>query len=99
MYTATMHYRFKPGHLDEACLLWEREVLSHAKTQNGYIRMQFLVDRERSEALAIGTWKRTEDAHAFMQTGVFKQLMIRIQDILADEPSPHVWELHFFEEA
>jgi len=96
MYTATMHYRFKPGYIEEACALWESEVLTRAKGRPGMVRMQFLVDRQKSEALAVGTWKRPEDAQAFMQTGVFKELMIRIQDMLADEPSPHIWDLRLY---
>ena len=92
-----MHYKFKPENLEEACLLWEKEILVHARNQKGCVRMQLLADRKKSEAMAIGTWEKPEYAAAFMQTGIFKKLLDRIRPFLVEDPVPHVWELLFFE--
>ncbi|MDX9801859.1 MAG: hypothetical protein RBT69_11050 [Spirochaetia bacterium] len=98
MYTATMHYKFNQANFDEACTIWEKEILTHARNQKGCVRMQLLADHKKSEAMAIGTWKKPEDAAAFMQTGIFKKLMEKIRPFLVEDPVPHVWELLYFEE-
>ena len=98
MYTATMHYKFKSENLEEACILWGKEIPAQAGKQKGCVRMQFLVDIKKSEAMAIGTWEKPEYAAAFMRTGVFKKLLEKIGPFLAEDPVPHVWELRFFEE-
>lgn len=97
MYTATMNYRFKPDDFNKACSLWEQHVFASAKSQPGFVRMQFLVDAP--QAMAIGTWKSKSDAEAFMQTGVFKKLMAAIEGYCDGQPSPHVWQLRNFSEA
>ena len=98
MYTATMHYKFKSENLDEACTLWEKEIFAQAGKQKGCVRMQFLVDHKKSEAMAVGTWEKPEFAAAFMRTGVFKNLLEKIRPFLVEDPLPHVWELRFYEE-
>ena len=77
MYTATMQYQFKDDAFDQACEIWNREILEHAKSQAGFVRMQLLTARPR--ALAIGTWEDNQHARAFMETGAFKALMGKLQ--------------------
>ena len=96
MYTATMEYEFKEDRFDEASLLWRDEVLYLAKKQAGFVRMQFLVSSPK--AMAIGTWKSDEDAKNFMQTGVFKDLMEKLKDMISSEPKPQIWDLLYFAE-
>ena len=73
MYTATMLYHFKEDSFDKACEIWKNEVMEHARSQPGFIRMQFLV--ARPNALALGTWEDNAHARRFMETGVFKRLL------------------------
>lgn len=96
MYTATMNYSFHEKHFDQACTLWRDKVLELAEKQQGFVRMQFLVAPPR--ALALGTWLKKEDAEAFMQTGVFKDLMVELQPLCSATPVPAVWDLLFFSE-
>ncbi len=96
MYTATMHYQFKPDRFDQACEIWKNEVIEHAKTQPGFIRMQFLVSG--NEALAVGTWENRDNANKFMETGVFRRLMEKLEDMVTTKPKPTVWDLKYFEE-
>ncbi len=96
MYTATMHYSFKEEYLEEACALWKKQVLDLALKQAGFIRMQFLLSG--TEALAIGTWEEKQYAQAFMQSGVFKQLMEKLETMVTAPPRPRIWELKYFEE-
>ena len=97
MYTATMNYRFKTQDFDKACKLWENHVLSAAKTQAGFVRMQFLTNSP--QAMAIGTWKAKADAEAFMKTGVFVRLMAELEAYCDGKPTPQTWELKYFTEA
>jgi len=94
MYTATMTYHFKDGEFDRACEIWKNEVLDHARSQEGFVRMQFLTARPK--AMAIGTWEDNRHAKAFMETGVFKTLMGRLQAMVAEQPQQAIWDLKYF---
>jgi quinol monooxygenase YgiN len=96
MYTATMLYQFKDDQFDSACEMWRSEIIEHAKAQPGFIRMQLLVSRPK--ALAIGTWEDNAHAQRFMETGVFKRLMAKLQGAIAEQPQQSIWELKYFEE-
>jgi quinol monooxygenase YgiN len=94
MYTATMLYHFKAESFDLACEIWKNEILDHAQSQRGFVRMQFLAARPR--AMAIGTWEDNLHARAFMETGVFKKLMDRLQSMVEEQPEQSIWDLKFF---
>ena len=94
MYTATMAYQFKEESFDAACEIWKNQILDHAKTQPGFVRMQFLTGRPK--ALAIGTWEESRHARAFMETGVFKEMMGRLQGMTAEQPQQAIWDLRYF---
>ncbi len=96
MYTATMHFKFKDGQLEEGCDIWRREVLDKAKNQPGCVRMQFLTDRDSGAALAMGSWESPEHAQAFMETGVFSRLLNHLQPLLAESPVPQIWNLMYY---
>jgi len=96
MYTATMLYHFKDEAFDSACETWKDEIIEHAKKQPGFIRMQLLVARPK--ALAIGTWQDNAHARKFMETGVFKRLMAKLQGSISEQPEQSIWELKYFEE-
>ncbi len=94
MYTATMVYSFKEPSFDAACEIWKNEILEHARSQPGFVRMQLLAARPR--AMAIGTWESNQAARAFMETGVFKQLMSRLQPMIDGQPQQTIWELRYY---
>jgi quinol monooxygenase YgiN len=94
MYTATMLYTFRDEGFDRACEIWRDEILEHARTQEGFVRMQFLTARPR--ALAIGTWEDNRHARAFMETGVFKRLMEKLLGLVSEQPQQTIWELEYF---
>jgi heme-degrading monooxygenase HmoA len=96
MYTATMLYQFKDDSFEAACEIWKGQVMELAKSQPGFIRMQFLT--ARPQALAIGTWAQNADARRFMETGVFKRLMTQLQDHVAAQPQQTIWDLRYFAE-
>jgi quinol monooxygenase YgiN len=96
MYTATMLYHFKDDSFDSACETWKNEIIEHAKAQPGFIRMQLLVARPK--ALAIGTWEDNAHARRFMETGVFKRLIAKLQGAMTEQPQQSIWELRYFEE-
>ncbi|MDC7232794.1 MAG: hypothetical protein PQJ58_06155 [Spirochaetales bacterium] len=94
MYTATVVYEFREEAFEEACRIWEEEVLVLGQKQPGFVRMQFLTAPPR--AMAIGTWEDESCAQAFMQTGVFKTLLEKLKPLLTGEPRPQVWDLKYF---
>ena len=94
MYTATMLYHFKDDSFEEACEIWKNEVMEHARTQPGFVRMQFLV--ARPNALAMGTWEDSSHARRFMETGVFKRLLDRLSSMVAANPEQTIWDLKYF---
>lgn len=97
MYTATVQYEFKEDFFQEACRIWEESVMALAQKQEGFVRMQLLT--ASPHALAIGTWKDASYAQAFMQTGVFKDLLKKLQPLLVGEPRPRIWDLACFAQA
>ena len=97
MYTATMDYPVKKGKEDEFIGIWDSEVLSLAKERDGFIRMQLL--KTSGRLLAIGTWKDQSYAEAFMQTGVFKELLAQLGPLLEGDPKPTIWNQVLFSEA
>ncbi|HET6452474.1 MAG TPA: hypothetical protein VFI08_14240 [Spirochaetia bacterium] len=94
MYTATMLYTFRDEVFDQACETWKNEIMEHAKTQKGFVRMQLLAARPR--AMAIGTWEDNQSARAFMETGVFKNLMGKLQGLVSEQPQQTIWDLRYF---
>lgn len=94
MYTATMRYRVKQEHYEEAIAAWKRLVLEEAKKAEGLVRMQLL--RGDDSFFAIGTWKEKSYAEAFMRTGVFKTLTQELDGMLTEKPSPELWTLDTF---
>ncbi len=94
MYTATMLYTFRDESFTQACEIWRDEILEHARTQKGFVRMQLLAARPR--ALAIGTWEDNLHARAFMETGVFKVLMGKLQSLVSEQPQQTIWDLKYF---
>ncbi len=94
MYTATMLYHFKEESFEQACEIWKNEIMDHAKSQPGFIRMQFLA--AKPNALALGTWEDNAHARRFMETGVFKNLRARLSDMLASSPEQTIWDLKYF---
>jgi heme-degrading monooxygenase HmoA len=94
MYTATMLYRFTEESFDEACEIWKSEVMEHARTQAGFIRMQLLV--ARPSAMAVGTWEDNAHARRFMETGVFKRLLARLSSMVVSSPEQTIWDLKYF---
>ncbi len=97
MYTATIEYTFKEEGFKEACEIWEKSVLTLARQQEGFVRMQFLTAPPK--ALAMGTWQDASYAQAFMQTGVFKDLLEKLQPLLEGDPRPKIWDLAYFAQA
>ena len=97
MYTATMRYHFKEGSFTEGCNAWKETVLAEAKGRTGLIRMQWLEAKPR--ALAIGTWNDQSQAQAFMQTGVFKRLTAKLENLVTEKPEPELWSLEAFYQA
>lgn len=97
MYTATMRYRVKKEHYEQAVAAWKRLVFEEAKKAEGLVRMQLL--RGDDSFLAIGTWKEKSFAEAFMQTGVFKTLTGELEGMLTEKPSPELWTLDAFHQA
>jgi len=96
MYTATMLYYFKEEVFDEACEIWKNEIIEHAKTQPGFVRMQLLV--ARPNALAMGTWQDASHARRFMETGAFKRLLARLSGMVTADPEQTLWDLKYFAE-
>jgi quinol monooxygenase YgiN len=96
MYTATMIYHFKDDSFDAACEIWKQEIIEHAKGQPGFVRMQLLAARPK--AMAIGTWENNGSARSFMETGVFKRLMAKVQPMMAEQPQQSIWDLKYFAE-
>ena len=94
MYTATMEYRFRDEAFDQACEIWKNEILEHAKSQEGFVRMQFLAARPR--AMAIGTWEDNSHARAFMETGAFKTMMGKLQAMVTGQPQQAIWDLKYY---
>lgn len=94
MYTATMQYRFKDETFEQACEIWKTEILEHAKSQEGFVRMQLLTARPK--AMAIGTWEENRHARAFMETGAFKALMAKLQPMVAGQPEQAIWDLKYY---
>jgi quinol monooxygenase YgiN len=97
MYTAVMEYEFHPEQFNEACTIWHDEVIQLATKQPGFVRMQFMV-RNGSKALAIGTWENQEAAQVFMRTGVFKQLLTKLEGMLVSQPNPVIWDTRYYAE-
>lgn len=97
MYTATVQYEFRDGFFQDACRIWEERVFALAQKQEGFVRMQLLT--ASPQALAIGTWEDASYAKAFMQTGVFKDLLEELRPMLVGEPRPCIWDLACFAQA
>ena len=94
MYTATMLYQFKDEAFEEACAIWDEEIMEHARIQPGFVRMQLLTARPK--ALAIGTWESHEDANRFMQTGAFRRLLGRLTGMTTQAPQQTIWDLRYY---
>jgi heme-degrading monooxygenase HmoA len=96
MFTATMLYNFKADKFEEACQIWEKEVLTNAQEQPGFIRLEFFSNE--NQALAIGYWEYQKNAQDFMATGVFKRLTEKLQDHFVNAPEANQWRMLYCSE-
>ena len=97
MFNTIVEYEFYPDKLEEACKIWEDELIDLVSKQPGFIRMQFYAKAD-GKAMAIGSWKASEYAQKFMQTGVFQKLVEKLKRYIVREPHPEVWTLRCYKE-
>ena len=97
MYNAIIRYNFKPEKIKDAIKLWEDGVYKKITEQEGFIRVQ-LYSNEDGEVIAIGSWEDKKYADAFMQTGVFKNVLETFNEYLQEIPRNKIFDLEFFQE-
>ncbi len=101
-FTAAMCYRVKKEKFSELCRIWKDEVFSSASGIPGLISMQFLTeipDHDQAavfqpvrKAYAVGIWESIADAQNYMKTGVFENLLVRLDGILETPPESMPWD-------
>ncbi len=94
MFASTMRYKFKEGKGREGSKIWNDIVFHTGMEQEGVISLQILLNED--EALAIGIWDGEEYAQRFMKTGIFIDLMNKLESILLKKPQAERWEAEAF---
>ncbi len=94
MFASTMRYKFKEGSGAKGAQIWNEVVFDIGMEQEGVVSLQLLTKDD--EALAIGIWKDEKYAQAFMKTGVFIDLLNKLDAILNEKPRAERWEAKAF---
>ncbi|MFP4362792.1 MAG: antibiotic biosynthesis monooxygenase [Spirochaetia bacterium] len=97
MFAASMKYTFYQDHFEQGVEIWKEEVLHSIRNQEGFVRVELFTNPP--EALVIAVWKEKEFAEKYMQTGVFKKLMKRLETVLETAPEGKQWALPVFQSA
>ena len=95
MFAASMKYTFYQDHFDQGVEIWEEEVLHSITNQEGFVRVELFTNPP--DALVIAVWEEKKFAEKYMNTGVFKKLMKRLDPVLETNPEGRQWQASVFQ--
>ena len=85
MHATVVSYKFKHDKMEEAISIWRDSRLPIA-TRQGFKSGLLLTDPNTGKGLGIGLWETEADASAFENSGLFKQIVAKFGDVLAEPP-------------
>ena len=72
--------------MEEAVSIWRDSLLPIAKQQQGFKSGLLLTDPNTGKGIGIGFWETAADANAFVNSGLFRQLVAKFGDIAVEPP-------------
>ncbi|MGK2864203.1 MAG: antibiotic biosynthesis monooxygenase family protein [Chitinophagaceae bacterium] len=95
MFVRLTYLNFLPGKVDEAKRIYNEEIVGIVKQQFGNIDCRLLepVDPE-DDYISMTVWNKIEDAIAYQASGIYKDLIERVQALYSKNP---VLKIYFTE--
>ena len=87
MFVRLTYLSFLPGKFDEAKKIYNDELVPVVKRQTGNIDCRMLEPVDMADDyISMTVWDNKEDADAYQASGVYRQLVDRIQSLYSKNP-------------
>jgi len=72
----------KVGWMDKFIKIYEESVIPDAKSQKGYCRAYFMVDRKTGKVVSITLWDCEEDALANEKSHYYQEQLVKVMNLI-----------------
>ncbi len=78
--------RFKIAFIDKAIDIYNQSILPAAKSQKGFMGLNFFLDRKTGRAVSIAIWESEEDALANEKSHYYQEQHIKLMSLYSMPP-------------
>lgn len=87
MFARLTFIKVLPEHTNQVRQVYNQEVIPVVRQQKGLIDIMLLEPTDKADDLiSLTRWERQADAEAYEASGVYRQLVGKVKDLLAKEP-------------
>ena len=87
MYVRLTYLAFLPGKVEEAKKIYNDEIVPIVKKQKGNLDCRMLEPLDKSDDyISMTVWDNKEDADAYHVSGVYKQMVNKVQGLYSKNP-------------
>ncbi|HET9432993.1 MAG TPA: antibiotic biosynthesis monooxygenase [Chitinophagaceae bacterium] len=96
MFVRLTYFGFKPDKLKELKKFYNDVAIPTLKKQKGNLECRLLEPVDKKEDyISMTTWEKKEDADAYHNTGVYKNLVDQVRPFFSKEPVLRVYETEY----
>jgi heme-degrading monooxygenase HmoA len=78
--------QFKIAFIDKAIDIYNQSILPAAKSQKGFMGLNFFLDRKTGKAISIAIWESEEDALANEKSHYYQEQHIKLMSLYSSPP-------------
>ncbi len=93
MYARQTTFHYKIDALDKAIKIIKESIVPAAKSQKGYHRFYFMIDRKTGKAVAIVLWDSEEDAIANEKSLYYQEQLVKTMHLYREQPIREGYEV------
>jgi heme-degrading monooxygenase HmoA len=83
----------RPEWVDDFINVYEKSIVPAAKSQKGFHKAYFLVDRKTGKGLSITIWDSEEDAIANEKNLYYQQQLVKVKNLFTSPPTRQGFEV------
>jgi heme-degrading monooxygenase HmoA len=86
MFARCTTMQFKIAFIDKAIEIYNQSILPAAKSQKGFLGLNFFLDRKTGKAVSIAIWESEEDALANEKSLYYQEQIIKLMNLYSTPP-------------
>jgi hypothetical protein len=87
MYARLTTIQIKPDKIDEATDIYRKSIVPAAKSQKGFCRINFFLDRKTGKAVSLALWDCEEDALANERSHYYQEQLVKLMHLFTSPPT------------